>query len=49
MTLQWLDGHMGAVLPSEYAARPLVLVPPSPSDRQCSASGLYTDTLQCLR
>ena len=40
---------MSAVLPSEYAARPLVVIPPSPSDRQCSSTGLYTDTLQCLR
>ena len=49
ITDQYLDGKLGAVLPEDYQARPLVLIPPSDADRQCSASGLYTATLQCLR
>jgi hypothetical protein len=49
VTLQYLDGAMAAVLPSEYASRPLVLLPPSEADLGCTAGGLYTATLQCLR
>ncbi len=49
VTVQWLDGSMAAVLPAEYASRALVLVPPTADDVQCAPSGLYTDTLQCLR
>ena len=49
--MQWLDGAIAAVLPGEYASLPgpLVLLPPSGANSACSASGLYTDTLQCLR
>jgi hypothetical protein len=49
VTLQYLDGTMAAVLPSEYASRPLVLTPPTEADLQCTTGGLYTETLQCLR
>ena len=49
MSVKWLDGAMAAVLPDEYASRPLVLLPPSAADRACTASGLHTETLQCLR
>ncbi len=49
VTLQYLDGMMAAVLPSEYASRPLVLTPPTEADLQCTSGGLYTETLQCLR
>jgi hypothetical protein len=49
VSAQWLDGAMSAVLPVEYASRPLVLIPPSQGDRRCAESGFYTDTLQCLR
>jgi hypothetical protein len=49
VTNQFLDGTMSAVLPSEYASRPLVLTPPTEEDLQCTSGGLYTETLQCLR
>jgi hypothetical protein len=40
---------MSAVLPVEYMSRQLVLIPPTDGDRQCTDSGLYTDTLECIR
>ncbi len=49
VSVQWLDGSMSAVLPVDYASRQLVLIPPTKGDRQCAESGLYADTLLCLR
>ena len=49
ITDEYLDGLLKAVMPEEYQARSIVLVPPSEADRQCCASGLYTATLECLR